>query len=386
MKTEHARNSGLALVGLAALLVYILACTSFSPDDKKVLYPSIDPRSGTVCAAVYDRETGRTRTVFTPFLYSSTNLDEKPLIRAQWLDAKRILVSWTSSSEDANAANLTLAVVPIAGNGGIKIFSFPSVEQARALLSMPIPVAGQYAFVPASNQVMRIDLANGRVLSKDTGKSQNDFYVYPDPAGEKAFYLQEEEGGRTFGRLDPASLATTALMTFTNDVGDGSFFTYDEQGKRIAFVEHSDKGQELVVLESGRPPFRRQIAGADDSLKFGPAVLDSRLNLLLAGYMRPATNGSSFGLMEIPLSDRPIRDTILIPHSDVRDDMAAMYFQAGISHDGKTAAVSSLYVACEGQETKASDCALFLVDLSHPQREVTKVPIPVPSQRQPGAK
>ncbi len=38
MKTQTARNAGLALVGLLALTIYILACSSFSPDDTKVLY------------------------------------------------------------------------------------------------------------------------------------------------------------------------------------------------------------------------------------------------------------------------------------------------------------------------------------------------------------
>jgi hypothetical protein len=57
------------------------------------------------------------------------------------------------------------------------------------------------------------------------------------------------------------------------------------------------------------------------------------------------------------------------------------YFQAAISHDGKTAAVSSTYLACTEKEFKPADCALFLVDLSDAKWKVTKVPIPLPAER-----
>ena len=56
MKNPKTRNTALALVGLLALSIYILACTSFSPDDTKVLYPAFDAPSGAIGMAVYDRE------------------------------------------------------------------------------------------------------------------------------------------------------------------------------------------------------------------------------------------------------------------------------------------------------------------------------------------
>ena len=45
MNLKEARNALMALIGLVALFVCILACTSFSPDDKKILYPTFDPKS-----------------------------------------------------------------------------------------------------------------------------------------------------------------------------------------------------------------------------------------------------------------------------------------------------------------------------------------------------
>jgi hypothetical protein len=89
----------------------------------------------------------------------------------------------------------------------------------------------------------------------------------------------------------------------------------------------------------------------------------------------------SYGLMEIPFSEAPPRELTLINGAPVEDEPSAYYFQAAISHDAKTAAIASTYLACAKEEFKPADCALFLVDLSDPNWKVTKVPIPMPAKR-----
>jgi hypothetical protein len=101
----------------------------------------------------------------------------------------------------------------------------------------------------------------------------------------------------------------------------------------------------------------------------------------VAGYMREGTNTASFGLLEIPLESGPLRDTVLIRDAEVERDMAPACFQIDVSHDGRTAAVSSAYLACLNDDFRPEDCALFLVDLTDPKRKVTKVSIPMPSER-----
>ena len=56
------------------------------------------------------------------------------------------------------------------------------------------------------------------------------------------------------------------------------------------------------------------------------------------------------------------------------------FMVAGVSHDGRTAAVSSMYLACDDSSVAPSDCALFLVELGDSKRKVTKVPIPRPAK------
>jgi hypothetical protein len=85
--------------------------------------------------------------------------------------------------------------------------------------------------------------------------------------------------------------------------------------------------------------------------------------------------------MEIPFSEAPPRELTLINDAPGQDEALAYYFQAAISHDGKTAAIPSTYLACTEEEFKPADCALFLVDLSDAKWKVTKVPIPMPAKR-----
>ena len=59
MKTISSRDTALALLGMLSLAVYILACTSFSPNDRQVLYPAFD-ESGAVALA--SRSSRSTRT------------------------------------------------------------------------------------------------------------------------------------------------------------------------------------------------------------------------------------------------------------------------------------------------------------------------------------
>src|SRR5947208_2369397 len=98
MKKASARNWFYGLIGLLAWGLCILACTSFSPDDKKVLYPAFDAATGTPGVAIFDRETQKSTMLFVPIAYepSDTNVVIKPqFVRSQWLpDGKSVLLAW----------------------------------------------------------------------------------------------------------------------------------------------------------------------------------------------------------------------------------------------------------------------------------------------------
>jgi hypothetical protein len=390
MKTQTARNAGLALVGLLALTIYILACTSFSPDDTKVLYPAFSGTNGAVGVAVYDRQSGRSELLFVPVAFEDDESDTaKPLLlRPQWLaDGRRILVAWSS---EMKGENLDLALIPWGARGPIKLFSLGNIGDVATALIMPLPVAGDRVFVmQTQQQVNRLDLKTGARTLHRLGDDKSQFSLYPAPADQGVFYLeqrQEPEEHYVFGRLDPDSFALTGSVTFTNKPDDGSFFTYDPLGQRVAFVEKGPSGgPQLVVLERDKPALSRplEIKGAD--VRFGNALFTRNGDALLASCQKkPADQARlSFGLLEFPLPDGPVRETTLIPALDAKgEDAATLYFQVGVSHDGKTAAAASTYLAClETNTFKPEDCALFFVDLSDAKRKVTRVPISLPTQR-----
>lgn len=111
MKVQPLSSGILSLTALAALVVFIIACTSFSPDDSKVLFSTYDPEAQAYGVGLYDRSTRTTTTLFVPQEHQSDSSRGEPaLIRAQWLaDGRHILVSWGRDVEDDD---LDLAVLP----------------------------------------------------------------------------------------------------------------------------------------------------------------------------------------------------------------------------------------------------------------------------------
>jgi hypothetical protein len=389
MKTNTARNTALALLGLLALTIYILACTSFSPDDTKILYPSFD-RSGAVGIAVYDRETRRSEMLFLPLAYQEglTNSVVSSLVRSQWLpDGRQILLSWIGG-KDQDDHELSLAVMPLGGHSPFRLYHLPGVKSAGTALMLPLCVSRDQVFVMQDSEtVIRLNFKSGEITRRELGGIPGELHLYPAPSGDAAFYVMEQRGTNSqvvFGRLDPEALTLKPLATITNTLADGSFFAYNAQGTRVAFVERDEPDRyRLVVLKNGKPDFARSLGAKGQNYRFGNGVLSPRGDMIWASFqlMTEGQKGRSYGLMEIPLSSAPVQITVLIANSEADEEMGALYFQVGVSHDGKTVAAASTYLACTKEEFKAEDCGLFFVDLSDPRRKVTKLPIPMPAKR-----
>jgi hypothetical protein len=186
-----------------------------------------------------------------------------------------------------------------------------------------------------------------------------------------------------FGRLNPNTFALSPLANFTSAFADESFFAYDPAGKRCAFLEKTETLPKLVVLEDGKPVFQRPIGAEGDQLSFTSAAFSKGGDSILAGFVRTREEqpGSSSGLMEIPLADQPIREKVLLSGIEADHSEDALDFEFGLSHDGKTAAAASTYLArAKEQGFEPEDCALFFIDLSAPAWRVTKTLIPLPPQ------
>jgi hypothetical protein len=376
------RNTALGLFGLGALSVYILACTSFSPDDSKVLCPAYDTESGAFGIAVYDREAKRTDTAIVAVpAHEAKSLEEGTLMRAQWLDKSHILTAWASDGdEDA----LHLAVQPWGERGATRIFRLPGVREAGQRLVLPLAVVNDQAFVLGeSNLLLRLDLRTGATES-EKGEDRDEITLYPDPDGKAVFFAYGGHGDTNlFGRINPVTFERKVLAAFTNRLAEMSFIVFDPSGKRLAFVEDPrNDSRRVVVLDNGVEVFSRELPSLGD-LTFGSAVLLPKGDQILASYQRgvPGTNRADFGLMEIPLKNQPVRETPIITGLQTDEKAYALYWQVGLSHDLSTAALCSTYICGASKEPKPDACGLYFVDLKSPGRKVIRVPLPVPKLR-----
>jgi hypothetical protein len=257
------------------------------------------------------------------------------------------------------------------------------MQDAVSTLVMPLPLVGNRLFLSCgSNTVVRLDVTTGMRARHTFAGVQGDVLLYASPKQDGVFYLEDRKAGEqgvVFGRMNPDTFALMPLMTITNDLADGGFFAYSDDGKRVVLAEKADGGLRLVVLEAGKPVLTRLLTSTNEGVKFGGFGLSPQGDALIAGYTEtPAGETNSLvGLMEVPFSAAPVRRTVLIQTAKLKGE-AALFTQAAISHDGKTAAIATTYLAVENDDFKPDDCALFLVDLSHPSRKVTKVAIPMP--------
>lgn len=381
MKQRSLRKLVPGLIGLLALMVYVLACVSFSPDDTKVLYPAFDPPSGAVGLALYDRETHRSEMLFLPVTHpSGTNSPGVNVLRGQWLvDGHRILLAWaTNQGEEDNALNV--ALLPWGGGRtSQRLFRLPGIKDAAVLLQMPLCVANDCVFFMGDKAALRLDLKTGAVVEHEFADAKQDVILLPAPDEHRVFYL---ENNGSFGRLDPETFQRTVLMTITNDFIDGTFIAYDWSGQTVAGIESHGGTNRVVVVREGKTVFSRPLDLGWKEATFGNALFSRKGDRLWASYQKPLdTNSVAYGLVEIPLSEAPLREIPLIAAAPKSKDSMAGLFQFGLSHDGKTAAAVSTYLAVGEDAVKPGDYALFFVDLSKPQHAVTKIPLPRPQKR-----
>ncbi len=386
MKPQISRNSALALFGLGALVTAIVACTSFSPDDTKILYPSLDAASGAIGMAVYNRETKKSEMLFVPIKRTGDSLTNQvtspELFRGHWLDNRRVVLAWSAGNDDEEG--LSIATLPVGGGSAFKQYQLPHEKDQNSTLTQPLSVVGDRLFLmQQKTNLARLHLDSGIVETTPLGTDSGDFLLLPGLDGKSLFYLGSTHGADSptaFGRLDPVSLKRTPVLTFTNEFAEHSFYIYDARGRTLAFLGKSDDSNELVVLRAGKPEFRRTLGTTNGGYAFGNAAFNRDVDRLWATFRKEAgSNSVAYGLMEIPLSDAPTTETILFTSNEADKSDAVMYFQAGFSHDGKTAAISTAYLACAGSNFKPGNCALFLIDLAGRERKVTRVEIPLPA-------
>jgi hypothetical protein len=387
-------NSALALLGLLALSVYVMACTSFSPDDTKVLYPAFDPASGAIGMAIYDRESRTSEMVFVPVAYdtSGSNATVAPaFLRGQWLANGREIVIAHAGSKGSDKDGLTITVVPTAGHGLVRTFRVPEIKDAASTFALPLCLAGERLFLRTGDKaLLRLDLTTGALTNHEFEEANGTLSFYPAPEGSGVFYFESDTPADeqvTFGWMTADDFRRTPLMVITNVPKGEAVVAYDPNGKILALLGGNDAEAKLQVWQNGQVVFSRDVTTYGPDCSFANAVLTPDGQAILASFQHPSgTNSVCYGIMAIPFNQLPPQQVTLIQNAPSGGKECGCHFQVAISHDGKTAAVTSTYLATADNPINDADCALFLVDLSDPNWNVAKVPIAVPAKDSDGSK
>jgi hypothetical protein len=392
MKITSIRNPLLALIAVGALLAFILACSSFSPDDSKVLYPTIDPVSGVTAVAVYDRETGRSETCFIPFGLDVGADEPQPLLlRPQWLAGGREIAvawPWVGSGGEAEEDGLNLAVLPISGDGPTRLLQFPELTDTLERILYPLPIAGSGLFLPdrETNEVIRFDLLTG-TLQRLPGMM--DLVLLPTSRADRLLYLGRDEDAEAMevGWMQTDTGRRTLLFQSAPlDLGpDEDFFAVSLDGRRFAYLDKDGEEPVCRLRERDRPDRILSLGPSAKDLTFGHATFSPDGEVLFISILAPFSEEEGrpggLGFLEVPVNGLEVRRTILVPNTRKADYDTPAYFEIGLSGDGQLLAAASTYYAYEQDVLSAETCALFLVDLTDPQRAFTKVPVPLPPNR-----
>ena len=384
MKTNRTLHVLLAGIAGGSLLVYVLACsTAFSPDDRQLLYPSFDPQSGALSIALYNRDTGRSEQIFSSVgTHDDTNI-HSACLRAEWLpDGKHIIIAEAEEHD-----GLSLFVVPHGGKEPIRHLGSQKWDDAVSALEFPFAISGTKIFLNDQHNLTRVDWVTGEVLV-----NTNHIAALPGGDGKTIVGWRElPDNGGEFGVIDPETLAfqPQLTLTLTNQTGEGTFPAFDPSTREIMLVNGEGTNLELQILRDGVKKFTRLIARTGCEVKVAGPWLDlgPKKDRVFTAYTSKADGqtNSECGLLEIPLDEKPLRFTPLFQVQ--ADDMNSLLAQPSLSHDGRTWAISSAWLAAKNKSAlKPEDCALFLVQVDRSRPKITKVPIALPAVQDDGLK
>ncbi len=363
------------LVGLAALVAYVLACRpAFSPDGRQVLLPVADPDSRTI--TIVRHELGSRAALPLVALPSWEQGDDLPPVAAvRWLPGGReALVAWTVEEDGP----LWLMRLPVGHQGTpTRLFTIREFEGAYLSLMSPPPVRGHHVFL-GGEKIVRLDLDTGAQLEKGFTNG-----IVLEEQGDHIYYLREHpsaENQMEIGRLNPDTLDLDPRWSFAypEELDACMFFAVSRDESRLASAAYNEDGRCRLWLLGGREPVRTLDPGTTNQpLVLGNLVWAPDNRSLLAAAFRPAAIGSDTTeacLFELDLESGAQRLTPVFRMEEFDHESASIaMFQVAMSPNGRWAAISNglQYGDKDAQPSRQ----LFLVNLSRSSRPVTAIPL-----------
>ena len=364
----------LAWIGLAALSIYVLACRpSFSPDGRRILVPTVEPGPPQLCVQLYDIAKDRLEPVYVESLVEGEE-DGIP-----WP-----AVGWTADGQEGVIVQqldddlMKVTVLPLAPGRVLKVFHVRvsgQGDKGMHLIHAPV-MQGAWLFY-GGQQVTRLDLATGESAQQAVPDVDP---IWPLEQHGRLFYIGErKEKGAEAGRLDPQSLSAEPLFALGSSLASdiGPFVAFNGDGTRFATSRKAESGDKVIFMRKGEADREVGVGTPERPLRLGSMIWAKDEKSLLAAGFRPADDGVRMVLLEIPAEGGPIRETSIVDTpGDGDDDAWGLVQQIALAPDGKT--VAALGGVFGEEDAPPPDRALYLVDLTTPERKVRKIPIPAP--------
>jgi len=368
----------LTILGMAGLMVYVLACApSFSPDGKKVAFPVMDYDDERTSIFVYDINKNKFETVAefkNPNHKGDSEDDIDMAYSVQWMpDGKQILINGIS----------LIMMLPVGSKGPTK--TFQSQQDMKFWTILPPPIVGNYQFIvnPDKPELYRINLQNWETQSFQLAFNHDDIGI-PFSDGEQLYFTveleKEDQKFCSIMKMNAENGAyTPAAQINSEEFGELQGWSWLKLGgDRFATISKYQERVHLVLVRGNSIEKMIPIGERGSGIDIGNLVPSRNGRSIFAAFSYYDQH-DQFGVMEIPFDGGKTREMVLFTGDGPMDDQInAIAFHIALSPDGKKIAASSVS-GLEYTALKPEDRALYLIDVSHPEWKMNRIRIPLPS-------
>ena len=364
------------LLAVLAVVIYMLACGSrpaWSPDSDRVVFSFVDDDSETSGLAIYDLQTEQVSRIY--------EAEGEVLFQPIWLGRSEQIIALAAKGDQ----ELQIIEINLPSGQSRLIKSIPAKEGAVALMVPPVLIDDRYLFFSAQLKeeqlphcLYRFDLETEKLQPVPKG---DEHYLFR--FGSDYIYIAAHEEGAELGTFDAKSLRFKRLIKLDSQKYGNltAGLAAKKNGKELAMVvkrsqEQGDKKFEVLILNNRGKilksiPLPKNVAFTEAvHMTYGP----KEISLWLPAVTPVEPNGKEeyiFSLLELDVENSGCSE-IFTEH--VGDKGAACAMQPNISPDGKYLAVNVLLPKDQHRTV------LYLVDLTTPERKVTRVSLPAKPQ------
>ncbi|MFH1921288.1 MAG: hypothetical protein ABIP48_15585 [Planctomycetota bacterium] len=383
MKRNRWLNVVLSVAGVGALLAYVVACRpSWSPDGTKLLFPC---GQGDVTGIVLlDKTTGESRLIF---------------------QVPKGYVAWCQWDRKGEYAIVACAVVGVGESDELQVHLVPvdpkkphrsfEIDSAEGTPGLPFPEVNGCLFL-GGKSLVRLDLKTGQVERRELddeedegeddedeaedGEEEEEAEILLVSQGDRIYYCTKDEEDYEIGTVDPKDLSLKPLAELSRkDVGEiVPLMGVARDGSAVAVGSKKEGQNHLHVIRADG--FRKSLPLElpNETYQLGNLEWSADGKTIYAALAKAEKDPDLIGLgvAEITVASGKVRQIPVLeePGGDGGPDSGIwiLDFQIALSPDGKTIAAAPGYLE-ESQDEKKR--AVYLVDLTRPGRDVTRMPV-----------